>query len=158
MPSVEDLARDAMHVDYEIWMLMSAHERLAGIHPGPSDEIARRALLESCLLHVRNLLEFFRTSKPHGDDLRAVDYFEDSSPAKDEVTALEPSRGSWEDRRMREVHKALAHIVENRGQLNTDWSEWDLELVTRRLRVFFDLLSPERRVWFPRAARWFARR
>jgi len=156
MASEDELKRDAEHLDYEIWMLMEVTERLRGTKPVSVDPVARKALLESWLIHVRLLLEFFRTTKSRGDDLRAADYF-DGHAAKPKIEALAPVKDSWEDKRAQEIHKSLAHIVQDRAKLNTNWSEWDLAVVTSRLATFFDLLPAERRVWFPRAGHWFAR-
>jgi hypothetical protein len=69
---------------------------------------------------------------------------------------LAPVQDSWEDARIGELHQALAHIVQERAKLNTNWTEWDLALVRPRLDTFFRLLDAARRPWFPRAARWFA--
>ena len=156
MATDDELKRDAEHLDYEVWMLMESTERLRGDKPLPSDPVARKALLEAWLIHLRLLLEFFRTTKSKPDDLRAVDYF-DGHTDKPKIEQLAPVKDSWENRRAQEINKALAHIVQDRAKLNTDWNEWDLKLVTSRLTTFFDLLPADRRVWFPRSSRWFAR-
>ncbi len=114
MATEDELKRDAEHLDYEIWMLMEATERLRGVKPTSSDPIERRALLESWLIHLRLLLEFFRTGKAKPDDLRAVDYFEGHKD-KPKIELLAPAKDSWEDKRAQEIHKALAHIVQDRG-------------------------------------------
>ncbi len=154
MALIEELRRDAEHVDYEIWMLFAITERLRAAAALPSDEVARRAILESWLIHLRALYEFFKTE--NRKDRRAVDYFENDHTKAAKIGDLAPKPDSWEERRIKEIHKAVAHIVEDRARLDTNWSEWDLDLVTPRLRVFFELLEADTRPWFPRAARWFA--
>lgn len=155
MATPTDLREDAGTIDYEVWMLMETAERLRGHKQLPVDEIARRAVVESCLLHARVLLEFFRTSETHTDDLRAMHFFDDGSPERLKIESLARSKDSWERKRNDEIHKALAHPVQNRKLLNTDWNEWDLGMVTSRLKTFYALLEPERRSWFPRSSNWF---
>lgn len=153
---MDALQRDAEHVDYEIWMLMKLTERFGAPLTLPEDDIACRAMLESWLLHLRALYEFFKTHDRQGNDRRAVDYFEADSTKAAQIAGLAPVKDSWEDARIREIHKALAHIARGRSKLNTNWTERDLALVRPRLEIFFRVLDPARRPWFPRAARWFA--
>ncbi len=156
MATLDELRRDAKHLDYEIWMLMETAERLRGDKPMPDDEIAKRAVLESWLVHVRILMEFFSNrAGPDSDNVQAVHYVSGSS-AKRRLRAQQPRKGSREWKRVKEIHKALAHLARDRDRLNTDWNEWDLEMVTSRLRSFFEVLPPERRLWFPKASKWFA--
>lgn len=157
MTSGPDLKRDAGTVDYEIWMLRETSERLRGLKPLPTDEILRRTVLESWLLHLRALLEFFRTraGTKRDDDVRAEDFFEVGSPELERIRALEPTADSWEGERQKEIHKLLAHIVQDRARYNSEWSERDEAMVTDRLEVFFDSIEPSKRLWFPRANAWF---
>ena len=156
MPTDAELDRDAQTVNYEIWMLMEASERLGSRLTLPTDEIARRAVLESWVLHLRALLEFFRTGTREPDDVRAEDYFAVGSAEVARIQALAPARGSWEESRRKEMRKLLAHIVQDRSRFNSDWNARDLAAVTDRLQTFFEALAPDRRAWFPRASRWFA--
>ena len=111
------------------------------------------ALFESCLLHFRALLEFFKTSRAEPDDLRAVDYIDDAKHKAD-FGNLAPNDA--ERARVKELHKALAHVVVGRDALNTDWSESDFRLVKNRLSLFFAWLPAPRLRWFPLAEKWFS--
>ena len=144
---------DAKHLDYEIWMFMETSDRFVQQRELPTDDVLRRALFESCLLHFRALWEFFRADKKYGNDLRAADYIDDPLD-KAAIGNLAPNKTELD--RTQELHKALAHIVSGRDGLNTDWSVADLSMVTSRLKVFFAHLPAPRRRWFPRSGTWFA--
>ena len=152
MASLAQLETDAKHVDYEISMFMELSDRLLRQRDIPADDVLRRAVFESCLLHFRALLEFFRTDTKYVDDLRATDYI-DNPAHKSAIGLLAPNES--ERARMGQLHKALAHIVSSRDQLDTNWSEADLALVTSRLKLFFAHLPAPRRRWFLRASPWF---
>jgi len=70
------------HLDYEVRMLIFAARRLSRypdyrlMATGHPDKHEHDAILESFLIHVRLLDEFFRTTKTRGyedTDMRAVD-------------------------------------------------------------------------------------
>ena len=153
MPSLAEMETDAKHLDYGIWMFMETSECFLRQRELPTDDVLRRALFESCLLHFRALLEFFRADKKYGDDLRAADYIHDPLH-KTAIGNLAPNATELD--RAQKLHKAIAHIVSGRDRLNTNWSAADLSMVTSRLKVFFAHLAAPRHRWFPRSSSWFA--
>jgi len=53
----DELRAAAQDVNYEMMMLRECSQRL---RPPPPDPVLRNALIESYLVHLRNLLHFFR--------------------------------------------------------------------------------------------------
>lgn len=115
----DDQIRKAMeHIDYEYWMLHEAFRRMGEIRfvkgaegsaPRPQDLGLHNALLESLLLHARNLNEFFsRTGKP--DDILFVHILD----VRELDRPLDPAI-------ITRMNKFLTHVtyerlqVENRG-------------------------------------------
>lgn len=157
MPTEDELKRDAVTIDFEIWMLMETSARLSGNLPRPVDKISNNALLESWLVHLRALLEFFRTGYrgPNKDDVRAEDYFTEKNLEIKKIRSLAPNPKSREEKRKKEIDKLLMHIVKDRSRFYSRWSARDNEMVTSRLKIFFKILEPSRRAWFPKAGPWF---
>jgi hypothetical protein len=69
------------HLEYEAQMFLAARDKLfqsaaPKLHPGnPAEAFNRNVLIESCVLHLRNLLDFFYPpSSSQSDDVSAADY------------------------------------------------------------------------------------
>ena len=130
----------AWHVAYELQMLV--YQALAVITGAPSgfDGLMtlaiKNALLESSLLHIRVLDEFFggRESKQFQTDLRATMWVPDGSFF---------SRLGEPDRTR--IDKGLAHLSELRADLDPNWKLGDLtDDCCATFETFLNELDPER--------------
>ena len=117
--SIPQQIQDAVgHVLYEIEQFMFAFELFFTQERAKHDILKKEwwsnTLLESCLLHARNLLDFFETQSQdrHKDDVLAVDYGFAAQPI-----AFDPS---YHDR----LNKDLAHITYARVGRTLEEKTW----------------------------------
>ena len=105
--SKADLQEMLTQVNYEYNMLSHTAARISKIKDGPE----KNAMLESFLIHVRNLIDFFYIDTPSiDDDVLAVDYF--SSP-KDWITKRGKFPQYLKDAKIK-ANKLLSHITLSR--------------------------------------------
>ena len=77
---ITDLAGFAgEHLEYEVQMFLTARNKLFKSapqrSPDPDEAFNRNLLIESCVLHFRNLVDFFYPPSPtQPDDVTAADY------------------------------------------------------------------------------------
>lgn len=113
------------------------------------ENIEGSALLESFLLHVRNLRDFlFRDSSNHKDDVLAVDYF----ILQEDWRKIRPPMGKYLNGLRERINKALAHISYTRLDYRMD-KLWNVEQIKNDLTLpwnaFLNAIPPEKRQWFP---------
>ena len=147
-----DLRIAAHHVSYGIEMLVHTGFYLAGIYSSSMvapDGNDKRMALESFLLHFRTLRAFLCPSLQEykTDDIIASDFLkEDQARDLGNSTALSLDQDP--------IEKMLAHLSYRRAP-----HEWNvpkmLELMLGELEVFFAMLPPDTREWFP-SAKWLA--
>lgn len=130
MSSKNDLEEAAKHLFYEVWMLDKNVEFLESATPpdGPSPNYNAR--LESFLVHLRSLIDFFY-KEPRDDDMGAVQFLPDSkdwTPPDSERKALREARSR--------TNKELAHLTHDRVGKTLSEKEWDFpDLHARIWRV-----------------------
>ena len=152
--SPEDLEPAARHFNYELRMLFFSATQLAGWHASPptmGDDDWKNLALESFLLHFRNLRAFLCPSLQavSGDDILASDLLGESE-ARDIGAAAALSKDK------KRLDKMLAHLSYSRKTYveaqDYGWHTAEMEItLLDQLEVFFGLLSPTRRAWFPPA-------
>jgi hypothetical protein len=136
------------HVLYEVQMMASTARR----QTPAGDLVLGFAVLESFLLHCRNLAEFLTKANPSGTDLAAKDYFD------------QPWAGATlpTDFDIKAIHRRLAHLTTDRLATNVpgqgfSWAGPTADRARRavQIRRAFgqfrgDLASvhPDRAVWF----------
>lgn len=133
-------------VGYELEMLRFAYATLANpaaqlLHP-----MLRNAVMESYLVHLRTLLDFFE-SKPNRDDLLACHLVEDWRPSEGgaDLVALGSQR--------RDVNKWLNHLTVDRIRQPSQ-KEWDFAVMTQHVETVWSAfvararLRPELREHF----------
>jgi hypothetical protein len=163
MPSRRDIRSDeqlqivAEHVRYEMKMLVYTAERLPPYHASPRGigENEKNVLLESFLLHFRNLHAFLCPGKhrpPKRDDVIASDFLK-----KAEATDCAALSGFTDDDQER-LNKMLAHISDRRPAYISDGDDgWHvapmLTMMLKELDVFFEKCPRDQREWFP-SAEW----
>jgi hypothetical protein len=145
----EELFRHTEHLKYEIEMLTALPERLQT--SVAEDVVIKNALIESFLVHVRNLADFF--AKQRRTTLYASDFFTDS---KRWAELWNENDGQWNALKekiegIRErVHEQVAHLTKERVQAVGSKKYWELNSIIRLVVPWMltfaenaDKLSPE---------------
>jgi hypothetical protein len=144
--ALREMAR--RHLSYEVKMLRELADALQGNGVGP--RTMRNALLESFLIHYRNLYDFFYPDFPSRrrlpGDICAGDYLHDSKRWR--------KRRPETDAKLREnrerVNSLLAHLTLRRLKYkNRSWQDRKMAAVIEELlQEFLRELPRERRAWF----------
>jgi hypothetical protein len=137
------------HIGYEIKMLRELAAALRGEGVGP--RTMRNALLESFLIHYRNLYDFFhpelRRHRLPGDTV-ATDYLPDAGRWKGRREQFDKKSSENRER----VNAQLAHLTYRR--LRYDTRKWPDRAMAKRMEALIDEfvreLPPSRRRWFER--------
>jgi hypothetical protein len=145
--NTEELRKAAVHVNYEIEMLVFAAEHLGGWHSSPMTNPVgneKHMALESFLLHFRNLRAFLCPSLQRQDDVLASDFL--GLYDRSDKLNLDKER----------LDKMLAHVSYSRSDyIEADHYRWDssamLILMLSELQKFLVRLPDEQRGWFPSA-------
>lgn len=111
------------HFAYEAEMLSYSIQNLYIRYQNPAvrskiAKLFRYAMLETFLLHARNLLEFFYEpkQKKYPNDLRSQDFI--LKPHQNSYPLPKPS---WYDDVMSRIGKQLAHLTKHRLYLPPEW-------------------------------------
>lgn len=117
--AVFDLTRDELNwsldtLRYELWMMRGLRYYM-DTHAQPDEAVLCNAVLESFLLHVRNVHEFLyagtlpkrKKKRNRADDIRAVHHFPD--PA-----AWKPAQSPYLEGEIERINKRLAHMTAQR--------------------------------------------
>lgn len=139
LPDLEPthLRQLADDVGYELMML----SELAPVATPAQDPFLGSALLESTLLHLRNLDVFLGSLEPVKDDVIARHYLDRWSPTP-----------ILTDDERDDLNKRLMHLSQQRVRLHAEWDR--IALTTSALDVF-DVFVAELRIDFPARAAWF---
>jgi hypothetical protein len=150
-PQENELQPLAEEVNSELRMLLWAASQLhltadsASHEPTDPDlAVARAAIVEVFLLHLRNLVDFFR-GPPTRDDVSASQY----GPWSLEAGG---ANLGWLLERLPSIHKRLAHVTAYRRRIVFEEDTFNVEDVVPRVlsvwRCFCGLLDAERQGWF----------
>jgi len=137
------------HISYEIKMLRELAAGLQGKGVGP--RTMRNALLESFLVHYRNLYDFFypefpsRRRLPH--DVSASDYLPDRKRWRKKRPEMDPEKSAENRER---VNCLLAHLTLRRLKYkNRSWPDRKMAgLIESLIEEFVKELPRARRAWF----------
>ena len=117
----ESLHLAANHLFYEVSMLESAAGGLASGVAGQST--ITNALLESFVIHLRNVIDFLYNDQPREDDVVAVHFFEHPKEWFD-VRGEEPQKLRLARHR---AHKELAHLTYTRQTVTLEQKLWRID-------------------------------
>ncbi len=137
------------HLAYEIKMVRETAQALRGKGIGPRS--FRNAMLETFLIHYRNLLDFFYADKRRSlsHDVRAADFVADYPRWRERRPRMDKEATSNRER----VNAQLAHLTYRR--LKYEERHWSDRRMARQieeiLQIFIEQLPPHRRRWFLRA-------
>ena len=141
----------APRVAYEVWMIREARR----LHREASDRPMKNSLLESFLLHARNLHDFFSRSRAdlkgqHATDVIAEDFFDDVAQWK------RPTMPFLDEHRQR-IHRSIAHLTYHRVAYEKNKRIWKLDTILMEIdgvwTAFVENIPVERRAWFGDVAR-----
>jgi len=101
----------------------------------------KNVLIESCTLHLRNLVDFFYQSNAKADDVIAADYVADWDKKCPAISSL------LEKARTR-ANKEVAHLTTKRIAGSPPEKAWDFDAVSAELRPAiakddFSMIKPE---------------
>jgi hypothetical protein len=113
----EELRKASEHLHYEFWMLMSLANALAsGI---ASEGWLTNTLLESFIIHLRALLDFFYGERPKPDDVIAADYF-----SQGQWDSIKPPLSDALKKARSRAHKEVAHLTYERLNVTLETKPW----------------------------------
>jgi hypothetical protein len=148
--SPQPLNRMARHIAYEMAMFVYA----ASLYPqlmAHEDKGIGSLLFEACLIHFRNLLEFFYGKRECSDDVVATDYV---SP-----DVWKASSPDWLREYKERCAKLLAHPTYKRVEhMEAGTMGWHLDAQFNHLQAewsaFIEALPAERKAWFGAQCPW----
>jgi len=130
------------HLKYEAWMFLQC---LTLLHSARPQTIEMNVLIQSCVIHLRNLIDFFYVDGS-GDDVTAVDF----APG---WLAVRPQLSAELQRAKVRANKELAHLTLKRIAGSAPGKKWDFDVLRAELRpvikAFIASIDPSR---FPQDA------
>jgi hypothetical protein len=129
MKETSTLREAAFHLQYEIGMLFETAHKLENC----DDVVLYNALLESYLIHARNLIFFFFEEALRDDDIVASHFVEDWNTIRGWRPPLLRKAGE-------EANKKVTHLTYRRLD---DTYSWDLEAITREISAVVLLFCRE---------------
>lgn len=137
----EELNNASNHLYYEITMLIAIANGLKSNVAGQGP--IANALLESFIIHTRNLVNFFYNDNPKKDDIVAIDFF--SSP--DEWIKNRPSQPEVLESAKDRAEKELAHLTWKRISHIVESKQWQYveiqDEIKRVMNIFLQKVSKE---------------
>ena len=120
----DELKRASAHLHYELWMLSATANAL-------SSGIAERgwllnALLESFVIHVRAVSDFFYAERKRPDDVLAADFFR-----AEEWARIRPVETDVLKKARKRAHKEIVHLTYERLNVTPEAKPWSFLEITR---------------------------
>jgi hypothetical protein len=138
LPDAELLAYSGQHVAYEIRMLRATAVRLDS--PGIDAEV-RKALVQSCGIHLRALTAFLYDDAPRPDDVVAGGFFDDRSS----WASVRPEKSEALRDAQERANKEFAHLTAKRKGPADATKAWSFATLVPELldvlRVFVEHAS-----------------
>ena len=124
----DELRRASAHLHYEVSMLYSTANAIAS-------GIAERgwllnALLESFVVHVRAVSDFFYAARKKPDDVLAGDFF-----PSDVWERIRPIETDVLKRARKRAHKEIVHLTYERQNVSPETKPWSFLEITRDIHV-----------------------
>ena len=132
-PTTEQLVAASEHLVYEVVMYRACCLSI----PVQVNKMAKNAVLESFLLHARNVLAFFLDKQKNNDDVLAIHFIE--------PTKWEPLTKKWYDPTIinrDRINKDLTHLTYDRQNRTTKTKVWECTRIAKKLDdLLTDFLS-----------------
>lgn len=134
------------HVCYELWMFLRLGQYIIE-EPPPKNEdetVMHNAVIESFVIHLRNLIAFLYSVRVQTKDIIAADYFNDASEWYEKRPPI-----SRELRIARErSHKEVIHLTTERIYGASPQKRWPIAALVREIKALMELFaalaSPDR--------------
>ena len=131
--SKKELQQASNALNYEISMFdMLTKGMISGI---AGRGVINSALLESFIIHLRVLIDFFCSDSQRDDDIIANDFFNDPNDWKN----LRPQKTKVLERAKICADKEVAHLTYTRLGITPDQKNWYFEEVYNDMRTIFEL-------------------
>lgn len=127
------------HVHYELWMFLRLGQYLMEA-PQPSDDqerVLRNAVIESFVIHLRNLIAFLYSVRVQTKDIIAADYFRD---ANEWYTKRPPISRELRIARERS-HKEIIHLTTERISGTPPQKGWPIPALLREIKALMGLFA-----------------
>ena len=131
--SKEDLQQASNALYYEIGMFEMLTKGMTSRIAGQS--VINSALLESFIIHLRVLIDFFYSDSQNKDDIIANDFF--SNP--DDWIKLRPQKTKLLVRSKKRADKEVAHLTYTRLGITPDEKNWYFEDVYKDMQTLVEL-------------------
>jgi hypothetical protein len=139
----QELQHASEHVKYEIEML-AATTSFFSKSPGGTDQAAWNAYLESFVLHVRNLIDFYYPPERRKGLILAQDY-SDVTKWNGSLPAMTPLLKEPKSR----VNKLAGHLTYKRPVSDKNWKWSAISAGLDQVFIcFLNHLPPDRKAWF----------
>jgi hypothetical protein len=140
-------------VRYEIDMLDFCLRRLIE-EPQPRDDGDRNVYLEGFLVHYRNLIRFFSSQHPHGNDLRMNDPFPwaVSKLTDTEIERVKKPAETLDKKYFNEISAYVQHCTKERHDLDKSWDVLEMYRELDALVSDFETIIPRTPPESPRSA------
>ncbi len=140
----EEIQVASQHVKYELDMLAATTSFLSK-GPGGTDQVTWNAYLESFLLHLRNLIDFYYLSGEPKDYILAEHYVGNVTQWGVDRPKMTPLLKDAQKR----VNNFANHLTYKRLVWDKKWSFADISAHLEKLRsCFIRHLPPNRKDWF----------
>jgi hypothetical protein len=116
------------HVVYELWMFLAIGQALTA--PLQMTEPLRNALIESFVIHLRNLIDFFYPGQVQADDVVAAEFFEGSDDWP-RVSSIPPTLSAARIR----AHKEVSHLTRKRFAGTPPEKGWEILELMREIKA-----------------------
>jgi hypothetical protein len=139
----EALLAASAHLRYEVQMLQATMKAL----PGAGDQFTQNVLLESFLIHARNLVHFLSSQSDESSDVLAEDFFGGDRKVWETIFAeAAESKNAFQDFKRR-AGKEMAHLTYDRLQLPAGGGKpWDPQMLGKAIldgiRLFLKRVDP----------------
>jgi hypothetical protein len=137
--NAELLEHSRVHLRYELWMFLRLGRHLPEV-PDPEDEhgkVVGNALVESFVVHLRNLIMFLYPEKVGPYDITSVDFFPDPTLWE----AIRPRvSGTLLTARDR-AHREIVHLTTARFFGRPPEKAWPISALTTEVRVLMRLFA-----------------
>lgn len=142
-PSVVSRKKAVGHIVYEIMMFNEASIKLQS---GVEDRFEKNILVESFVIHARNLFEFFYKNKIK-DDISAYDFI-----FKKKEFKMKRTKKRILENLTNKANKQVVHLTYSRNNYNRLTKGWYVSIITinfnKTILAFLSCLEPREKEWF----------
>lgn len=129
----DELQAASNHLHYEYWMLTSIAQSLGTGISGQG--WLNNALIESFVIHLRVLIDFFYPESVQNDDVIAADYFNNDAEWNNIRPPMTENLKAWKIR----AHKEIAHLTYARLKVTAETKGWPFIEIAESINLVMDI-------------------